>query len=71
MKVYFAWHDRKGRTPWRIRLSFERYWSGELWYFNLWKWSMIWDFRKGNFITWMLADIKKRQWFDILKKRKN
>jgi hypothetical protein len=74
MKINFSWHDKKGRNDfrvWPLKPSFKKYWSGQLWYFNFWKWSMIWDFREGNFITWALDEIKKRRWSDILKGRNN
>jgi hypothetical protein len=71
MKVSFSWLDRKGKTPWPIRPRFKKYWSGQLWYFSIWKWNLCLDFRKGNLFTWMLDDIKKRKWFDILRSRNN
>jgi len=71
MKVKFAWLDKKGKTPWRYRFHFNRYWSGKIWSFGFWKWDISLDFRKGNLITWLYDDMIKRKWFNILKSRKN
>lgn len=67
MKITFAWLDRKGKTPWPIMPRFNKYWSGEIWTFGLWKWSVSLDFRKEGFWGY----IKKTIWDHRLKDRKN
>jgi hypothetical protein len=49
MKIYFFWHDKTGRNDFRVWKPYptmNKYWSGQIWYFNLWKWSISFDFRK-------------------------
>ncbi len=70
MKIYFHWYDKNGRNDfrvWPLYPRFKKYWSGELWYFSIWKWSMVFDFRKEGFWGY----IKKEIWKGRLKDRQN
>ena len=61
------------RMPWKMYLPrFEKFWSGKIWNFTIFRdYGIQLDFREGNLITWILDDIKKRRWFDILRGRNN
>jgi len=70
MKIDFAWHDKNSRNDfrvWKPYPTFDKKWNGELWYFNLWKWSIILDFRDRGF--W--GHIMKTIWYNRLKDRQN
>jgi hypothetical protein len=67
MKISFVWLDRKCKTHWPINPHFKKYWSGQIWTFSVWKWSLTIDFRKQGFLGY----IKKAIWTDRLKNRIN
>lgn len=67
MKISFSFLDRKGKTRWPITPRFGKYWSGEIWIFSVWKWSLTIDLRKEGFWGY----IKKTIWNDRLKDRLN
>ena len=67
MKITFSWLDRSGKTHWPISPRFKKYWSGQIWNFGIWKFSLSIDFRKGGFLGY----IKETIWKERLKKRQN
>jgi hypothetical protein len=45
----FYWHDKNGHSPnfrvWKPYPTISKHWNGELIYFSLWKWAVIFDIR--------------------------
>jgi hypothetical protein len=45
MKIWFHYY-RDGHC-WTFMPTFTRYWMKKLWYFNFWRFQMVWDFRRN------------------------
>lgn len=53
------------KMPWRFYLPrFEKYWSGKIWQFSIFRdYKIEFDFRKGNIIDWLLTQKEKERFF--------